>query len=194
MTENRPPDPEIWVDEYGDYLFRYALFRLRDPAIAEEIVQETFLAALAARDKFAGQSSVKTWFVGILKHKIIDHIRKASRERRVGQDEPPANSVEKPFDERGSWREGPAEWSVNPRTIFERKEFREIFTRCLSNLPPRLCEAFVLRETENLDSEEICKILGVSATNLCVMLHRARMRLRECLEVNGFGRKTGKDK
>lgn len=186
---DQAPNPETWVDEHGDYLYSYALLRLRDRELAEEIVQETFLAALKACHNFAGQSSERTWLVGILKHKIIDHFRRASRERLVANFEV-SSSDDELFRKSGEWaghwtQEGaPKEWANDPSQVVEQKEFGEIFNRCLGQLPPRLAEAFTLREIKGFSSEEICEILAISANNLWVMLHRARALLRRSLEVN----------
>ena len=182
--------PEHWVDQYGNDLFRYALLRLRDSQLAEDVVQETFLAALRARKNFSGRSSEKTWLFGILKHKIVDHIRKASRERPTEDPEIPEDAVKYLFDDKGKWRVMPTEWDADPSTILEQKEFQDVLEKCLSDLPSRLSDAFSLREMDGLTSKEVCKVLGVSATNLWVMLYRARMRLRHCLEMNWFGMKN----
>jgi len=180
-------DPEAWVDHYGDYLYRFALSRIQDPAVAEDLVQETFLAALNAQKGFKGHSSEKTWLTGILKYKIIDHIRKKSREQPTDRIESSVDAMDERFDEKGGWRVGPAKWTVNPTELLEQKEFWSVFYRCVSELSGRLAQAFVLRELDGLSSEEIRKTLNVSATNSYVMLYRARMRIRECLEVNWFG-------
>jgi len=112
-VENRHmPDPETWVDQYGDYLYRFALSRLRDRAAAEDLVQETFLAALHARENFKGRSSVTTWLAGILKHKIIDHFRKESREQPVEDVEPFTPTFDDLFDEKGKWKIGPSKWTT----------------------------------------------------------------------------------
>ncbi|MBI3810351.1 MAG: sigma-70 family RNA polymerase sigma factor [Nitrospirae bacterium] len=178
---------------HGDYLFRWALFRTRDTRIAEDLVQETFLAALQARDRYQGRSSERTWLAGIIKHKIMNYFYKASRERPVQYDEQMNEGSENPFNDQGNWKSsatGPKEWTGDPSQILERKEFWDVLTRCLAELPPRLAHAFSLRELDDLSSEEICKILNVSATNLGVMLYRARSRLRRCLEINSMGLKT----
>ncbi len=193
MGKGQSLDPETWVDEYGDYLFRYALLRLRDPSLAEDMVQETFLAGLGARHTFEGRSSERVWLVGILKRKIVDHFRRVSREQPLSRGGSSENVTEDFFDARGKWKIEPTKWTADPKAIFEQREFREVFLRCLSELPPRHSGAFVLREMEELDSGEVCKVLNVSATNLWVMLHRARARLRRCLEVNWFGRKSEGD-
>lgn len=189
MAEASLTDPERWVDDYGDDLFRYAVLRLRDPEIAEDVVQETFLAALRAKERFAGQSSERTWLTGILKHKIVDHIRKASREIPLGDPDSSSGTVKGLFNEKGRWREEPKDWGNNPGEDLEKKEFKEILAQCLSELPDRLSNAFSLREMDGLSSKEVCKVLNVSATNLWVMLYRARMRLRHCLETTWFGTK-----
>ena len=187
-AENRHiPDPETWVDQYGDYLYRFALSRLQDNDAAEDLVQETFLAALHARENFKGRSSVTTWLTGILKHKIIDHLRKESRNQPVEDVEPFTASLDDLFDEKGKWKVGPSKWTANPTELYERKEFWRILKQCLSGLSGRLAQIFRLRELEELSTEEICKVFNISATNLWVILYRARMLLRRCLEINWFG-------
>jgi len=192
MEQNHTLDPEAWVDEHGDALFRYALFRIQDAQVAEDLVQETFLAAIRGKDSFAGRSSVKTWLFGILKHKIIDHIRKISRERPEENIETIADLANKDFDDQGGWKYQPSEWTTNPSLLFQQQEFWQILQTCLSELPPRLNQAFTLRELDGLSTEEVRKILGVTPTNGGVMLHRARMRLRECLELRWFGEEKRK--
>jgi len=180
--------PEKWVDEYGDYLFRYAMLMLRNTGDAEDVVQETFLAALDAYKNFAGRSSVRTWLTGILRRKIADHIRKTKRENAaLGFITDGEETLGKYFNHEGEWAEGPAPWFVlNPRKLFEKKEFWEVFSDCLAGLPPAQADAFALREIEGMATEELCDTLDVTEGNAWVMLHRARMRLRECLEANWF--------
>lgn len=183
-------NPTAWVDEHGDALYSYALSRLKNPATAEDVVQETFLAALRSQDRFSGRSSARTWLIGILKHKIIDLIRKESREPPLDEIETMGAPEEAFFDRKGRWRVAPADWQINPEKILEQKEFMEVLATCLEHLPDRLHRLFVLRELEGQESEEICKVLEISATNLWVMLYRARMRLRNCLSQNWFGVET----
>ena len=186
-------DPERWVDEYGDYLFRYALTRLRNPKTAEDIVQETFLAALKSRSTFSGKSSEKTWFVGILKHKIIDYFRKSSHEQPMSDFTANKDDItEELFDRNGRWKKPPEKWDTDPIKVIEQDEFWVIFQNCLNKLHTKIADAFSLRELEGLDTEEICDVLHLSKTNLWVMLHRARIQLRQCLEINWFG--AGKPK
>ena len=185
--EIHAPDPEIWVDEYGDYLYRYALARLRDTAAAEELVQETFLVALQSRGNFKGRSSMRTWLTGILKHKVVDHFRKQSREQRTEDVETSTDLLNSLFDETGHWKTGPAEWNASPEKLIGRKEFWEVFYSCLSELSNRAGKVFALREIDGLETEDICKVFDISPTNCWVILHRARMSMRNCLESNGFG-------
>jgi RNA polymerase sigma-70 factor (ECF subfamily) len=182
-------DPARWVDEHGDYLYRYALARLRQREAAEDLVQETFLAALRSRQRFTGKASERTWLVSILKHKIIDQLWRKQRELPVSSLAAADRWADELFDERGAWRQPPGRWLADPGAALEQAEFWTVFGRCLEKLPPRLARAFTLRQVEELNSHNVCKILDISATNLWTMLHRARLRLLRCLEVNWFGTK-----
>lgn len=182
-------DPEQWLTEYGDALYSYALVRVRNPALAEDLVQETLLAALKARERFAGQSSEKTWLIGILKHKLIDHLRKSRRQQQVEDIEGTADRKaleDEFFDERDHWRIMPRAWS-RPERAFEQDEFWRAFEDCLAALPPHLADLFTLREIEGVDSEEVRRALEISTmNNMWVMLSRTRRRLRHCLETHWF--------
>ena len=179
--------PEKWVDAYGNKLYRFALARVRDPGTAEDLVQETFLAALRDKKSFKGNSSLLSWMIGILKHKIVDHLRNSQKELSVETIDPYSESTDDLFDEKGRWKEGPEKWDSNPAKLFEQQEFFKIFYKCLHNLSRRLSLAFTLREVDGLESEEICKVLSISTTNLGVLIYRARVRLRACLEKTGHG-------
>lgn len=188
MSDQQPnSNPEVWVDEHGDALFSYALSRLKNRSSAEDVVQETFLAAIRSQKKFSGSSSMRTWLIGILKHKIVDLIRKESREQPAEETEGLEDPSEIFFDRKGHWRIKPVDWQIHPDKILEQKEFMAVLLQCLEHLPDRLHRLFVLRELENINSAEICKDLDITPTNLWVMLHRARMRLRGCLTENWFG-------
>ncbi len=180
-------DPHQWVEQYGDFLFNYAVMHLRDRAVAEEMVQETFLSALGSAENFKGLSSERSWLVAILKHKIIDYIRKVSRERRHFQDVDGDVDEHSAFNEVGHWKVEPDAWPGNPAQAFEQKAFFDRLHACMEKLPEQQATVFVLREFGEFSTDEICKALGVSTTNLWVLLHRARMRLRQCLEMNWFG-------
>lgn len=179
-------DPRLWVDRYGDYLYRFALARVFDRTAAEDVVQETFVSALRSMKNFRGHSSEKTWLTSILKHKILDHFRKKRRDKTQGQFETVQDEIQQLFDEKGKWKEGPAKWKTNPKALLEQKEFLKILYTCLEELSKRLAQAFVLREMDGLSTEEICNVLNISATNCWVILYRARTLLRQCLEVNWF--------
>lgn len=185
-------DPEKWVELHGNALYRFALLRLRDPKLAEDAVQETLLAALQARDRFSGQSAERSWLIGILKHKIIDYFRKRSRESSIDDAAEFEEEMEGVFDENGHWKRdetGPAEWNLDPGLLLERKEFWIALDRCLSKLPARMAHVFALREIDSVSGDEVCQALKLSASNLWVLMHRARMQLRKCLEINFFGKR-----
>lgn len=179
---NNNAEPELWVDQYGNYMYRYALSRVPDPETAQELVQETFVAALQAYKNFQGRSSVKTWLIAILKRKIVDFFRRRKHQHTTEDIESVANAVENMFDETGHWRAFPSEWTVNPGAAYEQKEFIDILYQCLSGLPKRLANIFMMREFEGRSTEEICKEMDISESNSWVMIYRARMKLRDCLE------------
>lgn len=186
-------DPDQWVELYGDYLFKFALMRLRDAARAEDAVQETFLAALKGGKSFAGRSAEKSWLVGILKNKIYDHFRKASRETSFTDLEFYADEESDRFQSEGLGKGGwihesaPQDWP-NPGGALDNEAFWQAYRDCASKLPKNVATVFNLREVDGVESKEICSLLNISESNLWVMLHRARMALRRCLETNWFGK------
>ena len=186
-TGTLPTDPQTWVDRHGDALFRFAMTRLGDRDLAEETVQETFLAALEARDRFAAASSERTWLIAILKHKVIDRIRRSAREERVTETGADDEAMAALF-ERGYWRSRPSAWPRDPAATIESREFRKALMRCLARLPEALGHALRLREADQIETTELCDILGITPTNLGTLLHRARARLRRCLDKTWFGR------
>jgi len=192
--ERRLSRPEDWLDQHGDALYRYAYFRLHDEAVAEDLVQETLLAAFQARAGFAGRSSERTWLIGILKNKLVDHLRKQAREQPLDawiETDEELDALFSP-DNRDHWTCAPSIWD-NPVSSLEQKQFWNIFSDCIDRLPPRQARTFVLCELEGMDGAEICQVLGVAATNMWVLLHRARLRLRQCLEQRWFDGNQGHD-
>ncbi|ACT51039.1 MULTISPECIES: sigma-70 family RNA polymerase sigma factor [Methylovorus] len=183
-------DPHAWLAEHGDYLYRFALARLRDTHQAEDVVQETLLAAMQSAS-YAGQSAPRTWLVGILKHKIIDLIRKQMREQPVeglGEDLPDEPGMDEFFDEDNRhWNDKPQSFGM-PENSLEQKQFLTILQDCMDRLPKKLAALFMLREVQEEENEIICKELDISSTNAWVMLYRARMGLRKCLELHWLGR------
>jgi len=175
-------------EQHRNYLLRYAVLQLGDYDQAEDAVQETLLAAYAGREKFSRQSSVKTWLTGILKHKIIDVIRRKSREQTFSADDDDVESgaVDTMFKADGHWQHMPANWG-DPAQALESRNFWQIFELCSKLMPERTARVFMLREVMELTTEEICQELAITPTNLWVMLHRARLSLRECLEIKWFG-------
>lgn len=177
------PNHNDWLQVHGDYLYRFALARLRDPHLAEDVVQETFLAAIKSTN-FAEQSSPRTWLTGILKHKIIDVMRKSQREvlasDLIGDEDA---SMDDFFDDKGHWLEPMQAWAM-PENALEQKQFLGILQTCMDKLPQKLAALFIMRDVHEENNEEICKELEISTTNAWVMLYRARMRLRKCLEIH----------
>jgi RNA polymerase sigma-70 factor (ECF subfamily) len=175
---------------YRDDLYRYALMQLRDAAQAEEVVQDTLVAALESLHRFAGNSSAKTWLIGILKHKIIDLFRRQSKAPQLFQgiaDEDDINDFDVLFDKVGHWgSDAPRAWG-NPNQSLEQKQFWAIYEACTQRLPRRTAVVFMLREIMDQDIDDICQSLSITATNCSVLLYRARMALRICLEKNWFG-------
>lgn len=181
------PDPEGWVETHGDILFRYALARLGDATAAEDAVQETLIAALQARAGFRAESAERTWLIGILRHKLCDHLRRRCRELPLSADEEGDAVVDHMFVADGHWRTPPGSWDGDPARLSEDREFWEVFARCRDALPARQAALFTMRTLDDADPEALCQEFGVSATNLWVLLHRARTRLRACLEEHWFG-------
>jgi len=190
-AQTRPTDPQTWLDRHGDALFRFAMARLGHRDLAEETVQETFLAALQARNRFAAASSERTWLLGILKHKVVDCFRRLARDKHVFET-PADDEAMAALFERGYWRCRPSQWTLEPEATIENREFRAALMRCLARLPEGLGNALRLREADQLETTEICDILGITPTNLATLLHRARARLRSCLDQTWFGR-AGRD-
>lgn len=187
-------DAAAWLTEQGDYLYRYALLQLRDEAAAEDAVQETLLAAMGAWQRFSGESSIKTWLTGILKHKILDIFRQRAKEPQYTPfSDDPITELEQLeaslFRADGHWLRKPQLWS-EPESNLDQKRFWQAFIACLEQLTPSHAQVFNLCELEGLSTEAICKELKITSTNCWVMLHRARLGLQQCLETHWANRQS----
>ncbi len=179
-----PPSSGDWLSAHGDVLYRYALRLTRDPHSAEEIVQETLLAAWESRDRYAGGAAVRTWLIGILKHKVVDLFRRHARETSLHDPDVlpgPEVADDDGFAPDGRWRNALVDWG-DPGVIVQQAQFLEALQRCMDRLPRPMADVFRMREILEDDPENICNELGISPTNLRTTLHRARMRLRQCLD------------
>ena len=176
--------------DHRTYLLRFARLQLRNDAWAEDAVSETLLAALAKPQSFGNRSQLKTWLVGILKHKVIDMIRNNCREAIAadngeGRDTDELDGLAFKVD--GHFVEAPNDWG-DPHNTLLQSQFFSVLDLCMERLPPSLGRVFLMREWLELSCDEVCKELSVTPTNLYVQLHRARLRLQECLNINWFGK------
>lgn len=179
-----PSLPEHWLGLHGDALYRYALMLGADEHKAEDLVQETLIAAFEGRGRFNAAASERTWLIAILRNKASDQRRRDRRERDNLAEIDPA--VEGNFNRLGKWKKPPGSWTPNPGKLLESDEFWTIFTGCLEALPDYLREAFAMRVLESISASEVCRILEITDTNLWTQLSRARERLRRCLEQKWF--------
>jgi RNA polymerase sigma-70 factor (TIGR02943 family) len=185
-SQETSADVTTWVAEYGDDLYRYAFLQLRDRHAAEEVVQEAFLGALKSRDSFSGQGSVRAWLYSILRHKIVDFMRTRAKYRREHGCPDSPDSMSVIFDENGHWQAEAIDWRLPDQSIEERELWATLHD-CLSHLPTGQADAFVLSVMHDLSSDEICRQLDITPSNLWVRLHRARLALATCMGVNWFG-------
>lgn len=169
-----------WLHEHGDFLYRFAYFQLHDASTAEDLVQDTLLAAWSAHAQFSGQAGVRTWLTAILKNKIADHFRRTQREA-PGKEALSDDDIDAVFSADGHWRLRPVD-PQEPSRALEDKQFWQTLNACLAGLPAIQAQAFMLAELHEFSTAELCKVLSLSATNVWVVLHRARMRLRRCFE------------
>lgn len=176
------------LESHRPALYKFAMLQLRNETHAEDCVQETLIAAIQGAARFSGGSSVRTWLVGILKHKIIDHFRRASREQQFDADdgETSLDDFDPLFKEDGHFIDEPCAWA-NPEDALSQSRFFEVLEGCMENLPKNTARVFMLREVLGTDTDEICAELSITANNCWVLLYRARMALRECLQQRWFG-------
>jgi RNA polymerase sigma-70 factor (ECF subfamily) len=185
-------NPEKWIDSYADYLYAFAYNRVNDEETAKDLVQETFLAALKAKDSFKGEAAEKTWLVSILKNKVIDHYRKKAAHPQQSFEESEQYKVayahyftEEGFI-KGEWKKdtAPKSWNSVDKNNIEQKEFKNILAKCLDKLPKVWSSVFSLKYLEEEESSTICKELDITSSNYWVIIHRAKLQMRECLEKN----------
>ena len=178
-------EPSNWIDNYADYLYNYAITRVDNQELAKDIVQETFLSGLKGKDGFRGQATERTWLVSILKRKIIDHYRKINSAK--GQKEVKMNFLES-GEQKGNWIEDrvPQSWGKDADKDIENQELKTALDHCIDNLPEKYRIVFLLKTVQKYETEEICNELGITASNLWVIIHRARTQLRKCMEDKWF--------
>ena len=178
-------DPNKWIDEYADYLFNYAIVRVNNSDLAKDLVQDTFFAGLKSAKNFQGKASERTWLVSILKRKVIDHYRKINSKK--GQAEVRMNFYNDGENE-GNWLEErvPQDWNNASEKAIENEELKSQIDVCIDNLPEKYAMVFRMKTIQEFETEEICKELEISASNLWVIIHRARTQLRKCMEDNWF--------
>jgi RNA polymerase sigma-70 factor (ECF subfamily) len=184
-------NPELWVDRYGDDLYGWAYHRTGKKAVAEDLVQETFLSALNAMDSFKGNSTEKTWLFAILKNKIVDHFRKAfvkyeKGESEMQHDNDEGSFLNRFFDRYGSWhkKDRPADWHQDETELLDDDEFRRILKFCMELLPDKWLALITLRFLQEKKTSEVCKELDITPSNLWVIMHRSKLQLRACIEEN----------
>jgi RNA polymerase sigma-70 factor, ECF subfamily len=181
---------EAELAELHEPLLRFATLQLRNDSMAEDVVSETFLAILEKPGSFEGRSSLRTYATGILKFKIIDVIRRRGREVHIEplDEQSMDDAINELFLKDGHWQDPPTAWH-EPEKSLEQRQFFEALQVCIDRLPPKIGRVFMMREWLDKEVEEICEELNITATNCGVMLYRARMRLRECLDRSWFAGK-----
>ena len=183
-------DPKKWVENYADYLYNYAYYRVNNPALAEDLVQDTFLAGINARETYKALASEKTWLASILKNKIIDHYKKASTKNesplQISAQEAPAYDYFFDKQKMGHWQKDtlPKDWGNDAEAQIETKEFYGVLEKCMSGIPAKWQGIFKMSLMEEKDSVLVCKEFNLSSSNFWVIIHRAKLQIRECLEKN----------
>jgi RNA polymerase sigma-70 factor (ECF subfamily) len=184
-------EPENWVNQYSNELFRFAISRVNSREIAEDLVQDTFLSGLKSVKNFRGDCHEKSWLYNILRNKIIDHYRKKTNQE-VKQSSLSTDSEEDKeetfynrfFSDEGHWDKNstPQNWGITADKLMEREEFMQFLMLCLSLLPETWSKVFSLKNIEEYSTKEICKELDITPSNLWTIIHRAKLQLRGCLE------------
>lgn len=188
-TKKNTLNPKEWTSVYADELFGYAMGKTSNVALAEDLVQDTFLGALKSQKNFKGDSTERTWLFTILKFKIADHYRKASTKNEIsnskfGNDD--SSFIDNHFDEDGDWKSNvqPKEWGANDPNSIENKELGITLKACIDKLPENQKRLILLKLVEEEETATICKELNITPTNYWVIIHRAKLQLRDCLDKN----------
>lgn len=178
-------DPNSWIDKYSDYLFNYTVVRVDDREIAQDLVQETFFAGLKSMKNFKGEASERTWLISILKRKIIDHYRKINSNK--GKAEVRVNYTNDGESE-GDWLEERVAdpFDQNAENKIENTELGIAIHDCMAKLPEKQAHIFNMKTIQGFDTEAICNEFNITASNLWVIIHRARTAMAECLKKNWF--------
>lgn len=176
-------NPNHWIDKYSDYLFNYTISRVNDPEIAKDLVQETFFAGIKSMKNFKGEANERTWLISILKRKIIDHYRKINSKK--GKAEVRMNYSNDSENE-GDWLEERVAdpFKQTADKDLENQELGITIHDCLEKLPEKQATIFKMKTIQNYDTEAICNEFGITASNLWVIIHRARTAMVDCLEKN----------
>ena len=179
--------PDSWIDNYADYLYNYTIVRVNDSDIAKDLVQETFFAGLKSAKNFEGKSTERTWLISILKRKIIDHYRKINSNK--GQAEVRMSFYDTGENE-GNWIEDrvPQSWKSATEKNIENRELQAQIDECIDRLPEKYALVFRMKTILEYETDDICKELDITASNLWVIIHRARTQLRTCMEKNWFNK------
>jgi len=184
--KGKETNPITWLEKYGDTLYRFARARVKDSFTAEDLVQETLLAAYRSRKNFSGRSTLKTWLIGILRHKIVDYYRKQKPEQGEENPDDFVYGMDNMFDAKEKWKVKPGDWGKDPENEYERKELMTMIHACLDDMPKKMSLAYTLRELQGVSTNELCELFQTQKNNCWVILYRARMLLRRCLEINWF--------
>lgn len=187
-TGTQAPEPLRWLEEHGDALYAYCLLRVRESATAEKLVEDALISAITAVKTYKGQSSERAWLIGILKRKILGHLRRVAKGKPLDAGRNPDEYTNRYFDESEKWQVPVNDWSDTDESL-ERKRFRTVFRDCVERLPERLRILYALKELDGLEPEELLDALNIETEdNLRVMLFRARAHLHQCLQTNWFKR------
>jgi len=182
-------NPKNWINFYADYLLNYAYFRVRNRELAEDLIQETFISALKSQHTYNGTANEKTWLTAILKNKIIDYYRSSLSNQSKITDSINGNTNNDFFNTETSFhwfeKKQPQDWNNTEKSI-ESAEFNAALANCMQKMPEKLAVVYSLKYIDDEATETICKEVGITSSNYWVMIHRAKLQLRECLEKNWF--------